>query len=202
MRWTVHGERRLYDSDWVKLALVDVEVPGGARFDHHVVRLPREAVGTVVHDPARGVLLLWRHRFITDSWGWELPAGGVDDGESLPEAAAREVLEETGWRPGPLAEQARWHPSNGLSDQTFTSFTAEGAQHVGDPSDPSESERIEWVPVGRLRELVGPAMSQTACRSRPSRCGSPSATSDSWAPSRATKPRSMDLAIASGLSLI
>lgn len=27
-------------------------------------------------------------------------------------------------------------------------------QHVGDPSDPSESERIEWVPVGRLRELV------------------------------------------------
>ena len=154
MRWTVHGERRLYESDWVELALVDVEVPGGARFDHHVVRLPREAVGTVVHDPARGVLLLWRHRFITDSWGWELPAGGVDDGESLPEAAAREVLEETGWRPGPLAEQARWHPSIGLSDQTFTSFTAEGAQHVGDPSDPSESERIEWVPVGRLRELV------------------------------------------------
>lgn len=100
MRWTVHGERAVYGSDWVGVALVDAEVPGGRRFDHHVVRLPREAVGTVVHELDRGVLLLWRHRFITDSWGWEIPAGGVDADESPTTAAAREVLEETGWRPG------------------------------------------------------------------------------------------------------
>ena len=48
----------------------------------------------------------------------------------------------------------RHHPSNGLSDQTFTTFLATSAQHVGEPSDPSESERIEWVPVHRLRQLV------------------------------------------------
>lgn len=154
MRWTVHGERALYTSDWVGLALVDVEVPGGARFDHHVVRVPREAVGTVVFDPARGVLLLWRHRFITDTWGYEVPAGGVDDGEQLPVAAAREVLEETGWRPGPLTQLVRYHPSNGLSDQRFSTFAAAGATYVGEPSDPSESERVEWVPVPQLRELV------------------------------------------------
>jgi len=154
MRWRVHGERVLYESDWVRLALVDVEVPGGVRFDHHVVRLPRGAVGTVVHDSARGVLLLWRHRFITDSWGWEIPAGGVDAEESLSDAAAREVLEETGWRPGPLTEQARWHPSNGLSDQSFVSFVAEGAEQVGEPTDPSESVKIEWVPVDHVRDLV------------------------------------------------
>lgn len=154
MQWRVHGERTLYDSDWVGLALVDVEVPGGARFDHHVVRLPRQAVGTLVHDPARGVLLLWRHRFITDTWGWEIPAGGVEVGESLAQAAAREVLEETGWRPGPLTVQVRYHPSNGLSDQTFTTFLATSAQHVGDPSDPSESDRVEWVPVQRVRQLA------------------------------------------------
>ena len=154
MRWTVHGERTVYASDWVGVGLVDVEVPGGARFDHHVVRLPRTAVGTVVHDPERGVLLLWRHRFITDSWGWEVPAGGVDDGEPLADAAAREVLEETGWRPGPLTRQVAYHPSNGLSDQVFTLFTADGAEHVGEPSDPSESERVAWVPAARVRELV------------------------------------------------
>lgn len=154
MRWTVHGERSVYDSPWVALALVDVEVPGGDRFDHHVVRLPRPAVGTVVHDPAYGILLLYRHRFITDTWGWEVPAGGVDDGESLRDAAAREVLEETGWRPGPVRAIGRYHPSNGLSDQAFHVFAAEGAEHVGEPSDPSESERVEWVPVDDVRELV------------------------------------------------
>lgn len=54
----------------------------------------------------------------------------------------------------PLTKQTRYHPSNGLSDQTFTTFLADGAEHVGDPSDPSESERVEWVPVPSLRELV------------------------------------------------
>ncbi|MDQ1382291.1 MAG: hypothetical protein QOJ71_3010, partial [Actinomycetota bacterium] len=40
----------LYDSDWVRLSLVDVEIPGGERFDHHVVRMPNKAAGTIVHD--------------------------------------------------------------------------------------------------------------------------------------------------------
>ena len=154
MRWTVHGERVLYRSPWVGLSLVDVEVPGGARFPHHVVRAPRPAVGVVVADPDRGVLLLWRHRFITDSWGWEVPAGGVDEGETLEQAAAREVREETGWRPGPLRHQVSWHPANGLADLRFTAFVADGAQHVGAPTDPGESERVEWVPAARVRELV------------------------------------------------
>ncbi len=154
MRWTVHGERTLYDSDWVRLALVDVEIPGGRRFEHHVVRVPRPAAGTVVYHPERGILLLWRHRFITDSWGWEVPGGGIDAGETPEQGAAREVLEETGWRAGPLKQIAVYHPSNGLNDQTFYVFVADGAEYVGEPADPSESERVEWLPLRDVRRLV------------------------------------------------
>ena len=154
MRWRVHGERSLYDSDWMSLRLVDVEIPGGDRFDHHVLRMPAPAAGTVVHDPSRGVLLLWRHRFITDSWGWEIPAGRVEAGETVEAAAAREVLEETGWRPGPIRHLVTFHPANGISDLTFHVYVASGATEVGDPTDTHESERIEWVPVSRLRELL------------------------------------------------
>ena len=154
MEWTVHGERTLYDSPWVRLTLADVEIPGLRRFEHHVVRVPRPAAGAVVHDPDRGVLLLWRHRFITDSWGYEIPAGGVDENETPAEAAAREVLEETGWRPGALRDLAVYHPSNGLNDQTFHLFVADGASHVGEPTDTAESERVEWVSVDNLVTLV------------------------------------------------
>ncbi len=154
MRWTVHGERSLYESEWMSLRMVDVEIPGERRFDHHVLRLPRPAAGAVVADPERGVLLLWRHRFITDTWGWEIPAGRVDDGETPEQAAARETLEETGWAAGPLTHLATWHPTNGSTDTTFVVFRAEGATHVGDPSDPSEAERIEWVPWPEVRALV------------------------------------------------
>jgi 8-oxo-dGTP pyrophosphatase MutT (NUDIX family) len=154
MRWTVHGERSVYESEWVNLALADIEIPGGQRFEHHVVRAPRKAAGVVVHDPERGVLLLWRHRFITDSWGWEIPAGRIEDGEDAIEAGAREVLEETGWRPGRVRPLLTYHPSNGISDQVFHLFEAQGAEYVGEPADISESERVEWVGLNDLRRRV------------------------------------------------
>jgi len=167
MRWTVHGERTLYDSEWVRLALTDVEVPGGPRFEHHVVRAPRPAAGVVVTDPERGVLLLWRHRFTTDTWGWEVPAGRVDAGETPIEAGAREVLEETGWEPGPLHPLLAYFPNNGQSDLCFHLFVADGARHVGDPSDPSESELVAWRSWAEARASiaageVGDGMSLTA----------------------------------------
>jgi 8-oxo-dGTP pyrophosphatase MutT (NUDIX family) len=154
MRWTVHGERSIYESEWVSLRLVDVEIPGGERFDHHVVRAPQQASGTVVHDPDRGILLLWRHRFITDAWGWEIPAGRIDPGEAPEDGAARECLEETGWRPGPLHHLTTYAPANGLIDQRFHLYLAAGATEVGEPSDPAESERIEWLPVERVRQEI------------------------------------------------
>jgi 8-oxo-dGTP pyrophosphatase MutT (NUDIX family) len=151
MKWTIHGERSLYESAWIGLTLVDVELPSGHRLDHHVVRSTAAAAGTVVHRADAGVLLLWRHRFITDSWGWEIPAGRVDHGESALEAAQRECLEETGWEPGPLRPLTSYFPLNGQSDQVFNLFMADSARHRGDPSDTDEADRVEWLPVERLR---------------------------------------------------
>jgi 8-oxo-dGTP pyrophosphatase MutT (NUDIX family) len=67
-----------------------------------VLRLPRAAVVVVLNDYGE-VLMMWRHRFIIDRWVWELPGGYIDDEQEDPAiTAAREVEEETGWRPGPL----------------------------------------------------------------------------------------------------
>ena len=149
----MHGERALYESDWVNLALADIEIPDERRFDHHVIRVPRAAAGAVIHRPGE-VLLLWRHRFITDTWGWEVPAGKIEDGESPIDGAVREAYEETGWRAGPMQHLTTFHPTNGMSDQTFHIYLAEGATHVGDPIDRSEATRIEWVSIDRVREFI------------------------------------------------
>lgn len=150
----MHGERTLYDSEWVRLTLVDVEVPGGDRFDHHVIRAPLTAAGTVVHDESDRILMLWRHRFITDTWGWEIPAGRVEAGEDPAVAAVRETVEETGWRPERLRRLVSYRPSIGVSDQRFDLFVAPSATRLGEPTDPGEAERIEWLPLDRVRRLV------------------------------------------------
>jgi len=160
MRWNVHGERNLYESEWVTLSLVDVEIPDcgpghpARRFEHHVVRMPAPATGVVVHDPHKGVLLLWRHRFITDTWGWEIPAGKVDPGETAEVAASREVREETGWEVKSLTHLCTYSPVSGGGDHRFELYYADGATYVAEPTDPGEAERIEWVPVEELRNEI------------------------------------------------
>jgi ADP-ribose pyrophosphatase YjhB (NUDIX family) len=50
------------------------------------------AVSAIVTDDHGGILLILR----TDNNYWSIPGGGVKPGESVKEAAAREVKEETG----------------------------------------------------------------------------------------------------------
>ncbi|MGW4800783.1 NUDIX hydrolase, partial [Nonomuraea sp. NPDC004297] len=68
---------------------------------------------------------------------------------------AREVEEETGWRPGPLRPMLSVQPSNGFSDGLNHLYRAESATRIGPPSDPWEAERVEWVPLANIRKLIG-----------------------------------------------
>jgi 8-oxo-dGDP phosphatase len=153
VRWTVHGERTLYDSDWMRLTLVDIELPSGERFEHHVVRFPEPASATVVRDPELGILLLRRHRFTVDTFHWEVPAGRADPGESPEDTASRETTEETGWWPGPLRSLGSFHPMPGSVDQIFHLFEADGAVRVGEP-DADEAAAVEWKPEDEVRRML------------------------------------------------
>ncbi|ONK12609.1 NUDIX hydrolase [Streptomyces sp. MP131-18] len=153
MQWKKHGQRRIYANQWVNLDLIDVEQPDGRRWEHHVVRLRHLAVAAVVNEQ-REVLLMWRHRFITDRWAWELPKGLIEEGESPEEAAAREVEEETGWRPGPMKPLIYAEPANGITDSQHYVFRADVATQIGPPTEKNESDRIEWIPLDRVRDMI------------------------------------------------
>jgi 8-oxo-dGTP pyrophosphatase MutT (NUDIX family) len=154
MRWTVHGERDLYRDRWVRVATADVELPDGRHLDHRVVRTAAPGAGAVVVRDRR-VLLMWRHRFITDTYAWEIPHGSIRSGEAPADAAARETEEETGWRPGgPLQPLLCTQPSPGLMTSEHHIFRADSAVYTGPPKDAFESDKVEWVPVDEIRGLI------------------------------------------------
>lgn len=153
-KWRVFGERTVYDSRWVRLGLADVEAPDGHRFEHHVVHLPPVAIAMLVTRDEE-VLMLHRHRFAVNAWGYELLGGLVEDGEDPAAAAAREAEEESGWRPAGAPEHLiRFEPLPGQVTAPVDVFVWRDAEHVGDPTDTEEAGRIEWVPLARARDLA------------------------------------------------
>ncbi|AXK35652.1 NUDIX domain-containing protein [Streptomyces armeniacus] len=152
--WQNLGEHTVYENRWVTVNMADVALPDGRRLDHTVIRLRPVAVATVVNE-RNEVLLLWRHRFITGAWGWELPSGGTAEGEDPAAAAAREFEEETGWRPGPMRLLVSMDPMPGISTSHHRVYWSDSAEQVRQiPTDDIESARREWVPLENVPELI------------------------------------------------
>jgi ADP-ribose pyrophosphatase len=152
--WRTFGERLVYDSRWVRLGLVDVEAPSGERWEYHVVRLGRIAVALIVNDGDE-VLMLWRYRFPTQQWGYELLGGLVDEGEDAAATAAREAAEESGWQPtGEPEKLVSFEPLPGQVTAPVDVYLWREAERIGEPTDPEEVGRVEWVSLSRVVELA------------------------------------------------
>jgi 8-oxo-dGTP pyrophosphatase MutT (NUDIX family) len=154
LTWTTHGARTVYDSRWLRIELVDVQPPDSPRFEHHVIRLDSVAVALIVDSEERA-LTLWRYRFATDDWGYEIVGGLIEEDEDPAVTAAREAVEETGWRPvGEPEHLVTFQPLPGMVDSPIHAYLWREAEKVGEPTDAEETARIEWIPMDRLVELV------------------------------------------------
>jgi 8-oxo-dGTP pyrophosphatase MutT (NUDIX family) len=152
-KWVIHGERLVDETPHIRVSLADVELPNHARFTQYVFRMRRCAMTAVLDDPGERVLLMRRHRFIVDRWVWELPGGYVDDGEDPAAAAAREVEEETGWRPGGLQYVMTCQPVIGNADYPQDLYLARGAERVGEP-EVDETAEVRWVPIDETPVMI------------------------------------------------
>jgi len=148
------SEESVFESPWVRLRSARVRTPSKREIDCHIVRVPLEGAGAVLVNSDGRVLLIYRHRFIVDGWGWELPAGRVDEGEDPEYAARREVLEETGWNVGALSHLVTFHTSPGLSDQVSHIFIGRDAVPAAGDIDPDEAAEIRWFSKPELFNLI------------------------------------------------
>lgn len=152
-RWVVHSERPIYESEWVTVGLADISQPSGDRFEHHTVTLPPAAMTVVLDDAGEHVLMSWRHRFVPDVWNWELPGGLLDVGESPAETAAREVAEETGYRPRAVEHLVTFEPMIGTVRNAHHVYLARGVERIGAATEVNEGT-FEWLALADVPGLI------------------------------------------------
>ena len=117
----------------------EVLEPGGLQTTREVITHPGSVVVLPVLRDKR-VVLIRQYRHATRQYLWELVAGRMDEGESVKEAAARELLEETGYRAKRFGVFLDVFPTPGFLEEHMYILLAEGLT-LG-VAEPEEDEKI------------------------------------------------------------
>jgi ADP-ribose pyrophosphatase len=104
------------------------------------------------------VLLVEQHRVPLGGPCLELPAGLVGDqtdGEAIEAAAARELEEETGYRPARIEILGRFASSPGMVSETFHLVRAAGLTQVGEGGgEEGEGITVHRVPLTQVEHFI------------------------------------------------
>jgi ADP-ribose pyrophosphatase len=135
--------------------------PDGFEIKRAIVQHGGSAVMMPVDDKSR-ILLVRQYRLPARASLWELPAGRVDKGESVLQAAKRELREETGFKAKKWTKLTSFFVSPGFLAEKMTIFVA--SDLTEGEKEPMEDERIElqWFRAKELDEMIAAGKIQDA----------------------------------------
>jgi ADP-ribose pyrophosphatase len=114
--------------------------PGGVRTTREMITHSGSVVVLPVLDDGR-IVLIRQYRHAARQFLWELVAGRIDEGESPRKGAARELIEETGYRAKKFQIFLDFFPTPGFLEEKMFILLAEGLS--AGVATPEEDEKIE-----------------------------------------------------------
>ena len=138
--WKTLSSRAIYSNRWMSMREDIAEMPDGRTTVYGVVTFG-DCVGIVPFLDDERILMVRQYRYVQKDARWEIPTGGVKEGESLLDAAQRELQEETGYQAERLTWISSYYTSKSICDETAHLYIGEGLSAAPRPAD--ETEFIE-----------------------------------------------------------
>lgn len=145
--------RNIYSGRIINVRDDEVLLPNGRITRREIVE-HSDVVAVVAIDDEDNVLLVKQYRKPVEKSLLEIPAGGVEDGESPHECALREMQEETGYLPGALKQIGGVYSSPGYCSEYLYLYLATDLNPSKLSADDDEEIELVKTPVDRVRSLI------------------------------------------------
>lgn len=121
---TVHTET-VFTGRLIDVRKDTVRLPNGTTTNREIVVHPEVIAVLPLLDDGR-IVMVRQFRKAAEKVLLEVPAGGVDDGETPEDAVRREMVEETGYRVGSIKKLSSFYTSPGFTTELMHLYEARG----------------------------------------------------------------------------
>ena len=147
------SSKLIYEGRAVRLRVDTVQMADGRETTREIVE-HADCVAVVAVDANGDILLVSQFRKAVEKELLEIPAGGIDPGETPEDCVRREMREETGFLPQKLEKLGGFYSSPGFCTEYLYLYLATDLIHSPLQAEDSQSISLVRVPLEQLPELI------------------------------------------------
>lgn len=152
--WKTLSTREVYKNDWMRLREDVAALPNGRTTLYGVCEFG-ECVGALPFVDQEQVLMVRQYRYVQrENHRWEMPTGGIREGESPEAAAQRELMEECGQRADELLWVSSYLTSKSVCEETAHIYLARGLTPAEAAPDETEFLERRVIPFNEVLQMV------------------------------------------------
>jgi ADP-ribose pyrophosphatase len=153
-RWKTISTRLVYENPWTRVREDIAEMPDGRQTIYGVIECS-DAVGVLPFLDEKRVVLVRQFRYVFDeTQRWEMPTGGAKPGESLEEAARRELREEVGYDAAELDHVSTYFTSKSIVQEIAHLYIGRGLTQSHAVPDETEFLEVRTFPFEQALHMV------------------------------------------------